>query len=831
MTKSVPGSSGTGLAAGASVLARRGLFEPIVEAVREPLLVLDAELRVLFANAAFYRLFRVEPREILGHPLYALGNRQWDIPRLRALLETIRRQDGQLEDFEVEHDFERIGRRTLRLAARRLRRGSRATDFIVLAIEDVTERARAEERLRVLADRLSACFAASPVIGYALAVRGEALVPVWVSENLEALLGYSRAEALVPGWWAEHVHPEDRARVLASVSKLLREGALRHEYRFLRKDGTTVWILDELRLVRGADGTAREAVGAWTDVTARKRLEEELRFATTVFERASEAIFVADRKWRILAVNPAFVAQTGYGAEEVLGRTPALLASGRHDAAFLRAIHRQLARTGVWRGELWNSRKSGEPYPAWTSIAAVRDSAGRVQRYVAIAQDLTERRAQELRIEQLAFYDALTGLPNRMLFLDRLAQALATARRTNQRLAVLFVDLNDFKDINDTRGHFYGDRVLAAAAHALQRVLRHGETLARYGGDEFVAVVSAAEGAALEPVLARLREALAQAVEVEGQRIPLAASIGIAIFPEDGASADELLRHADLAMYQAKSTRKGYEFYRAALGAEIAARAELARALARALEENRLELHFQPLVELAGGRLAGAEALLRWFEPERGGWVSPGEFVAVAEERGMIGTLGDWVFGAACRQLAAWRAAGYALPGRLSVNVSAQQLADLGLAERVRRIIERSGIEPQALELELTETALVRDPEGARVLIEQFKSCGIAIAIDDFGSGYSSFSYLRRFLADTLKIDMSFVRGMLRDPREASIVTAIVGMARSLGMRSCAEGVEHAEQAERLRAIGCDLAQGFFFGAPQPAEEFAWRWLAGGAGV
>ena len=582
--------------------------------------------------------------------------------------------------------------------------------------------------------------------------------------------------------------------------------------------------------VFGSDGAFLGMAGIGRDITQRKANEEDLRLAAVVFEQSAQGMMITDAGQRILAVNPAFTRMTGYTPEEAIGQTPRILQSGRHDAAFYRALWESIQDTGHWQGEIWGRRRSGEIYPKWLSISTVRDGQGKITHYMGIFTDISEQKAQATRIEQLAFYDPLTGLPNRALFMDRLKQALAAAHRHGQRVALLFLDINRFKEINNTQGHAIGDAVLIEVARRFQSVLRQEETLARLGGDEFVVIVEEADQSAVAVIAERFEQALSEPIVVSGYTYALGVSIGIALYPEDGATCQELLKQADIAMYRAKASGGGYRFYRPEMSAGLTERMALAQDIQHALrgEGGELELYYQPLVDLQTRALVGAEALLRWHHPERG-MVSPGVFIPIAEERGMMIDLGDWVLREACRQMKAWQAAGLNFPGRLAVNIAAQQIEDTGFAGQVQAIARAAGITPGGLELELTESGLMRNVEQALDMMNILKAAGFALSIDDFGTGYSSLAYLKRFPADKLKIDMSFVRDMLKDRHDYATVGTIISMARNFGLKTVAEGVEQLAQAEALLAMGCNEAQGYYFDRPEAAEIFAQKWLEAAA--
>ncbi|WP_052384195.1 bifunctional diguanylate cyclase/phosphodiesterase [Litchfieldella xinjiangensis] len=437
-----------------------------------------------------------------------------------------------------------------------------------------------------------------------------------------------------------------------------------------------------------------------------------------------------------------------------------------------------------------------------------------------------ERQSGEARMRRLAFYDSGTGLPNRTQFMQQLQVAMSHANRASTKLALLFLDLNHFKDINETQGHDIGDKVLVAVAERFLGTLGGGEFLARLGGDEFVVMIEDAGRPQAEQLVLRLKQSLSTPVEIRGHAFTLDASIGVAFYPEHGQTPSELLKSTDIAMHRAKQDGEGYCFFAPRLGEKVSRRLILAKRFIAALNEGRLTLYYQPQVDLESGELVGAEVLCRWYDDELG-WVSPAEFIPVAEERGLASALGTWVTETVCRQSLAWRSQGREFAGLLSINVAAQQFEDMLFAERMRGIVAANGVSPERIVLELTEGGFMREPEQAVWLTHELKRAGFGLAIDDFGTGYSSLAYLKRFAADTLKIDMSFVRDMLTDPHDHTIVTTIIAMAKSLGMQTVAEGVETQGQAEALRKLGCDQGQGYYFGRPTDADSFAEQWLLG----
>jgi len=555
------------------------------------------------------------------------------------------------------------------------------------------------------------------------------------------------------------------------------------------------------------------------DITERKKTEENLRLAETVFQTAADAIMVTNANGIIRSVNPAFTTITGYGREEVIGLTPRLLKSGRHDDQFYTVFWRNLRETGKWSGELWQRRKNGEIYPVWETIAAVRSSEGRIVEYVSFFNDITARKQAEQEIFYRANYDPLTGLPNRSLLHERLAQALKQARRYDWQVALMFADLDRFKQVNDTLGHSLGDKLLYQAAMRLSACIRSTDTVARQGGDEFVVVLPNVAGEHDAIIVAeKIIAGLSEPFELSGSIVHIGVSVGIALHPSHGESSEDLMRHADLAMYQAKlAGRNTYRVYEPVMADELTRQLLLEIDLREALERGELTLHFQPILEVATGRLVRAEALLRWFHPRRG-MVPPGEFIPLAEEAGLIREIGAWVLEQACRTLESWREVGLEIS--LAVNLtSAQVFRGLSL-DAMKALFERYHLPPQSLVFEIAEGVLLADSPQARQWLEGVRQLGIRLDLDDFGTGYSSLSCLKRFPIDRVKIDLSFVRDMVVDLDDRALVEAILALSRSLRLEVVAEGVETQEQFDLLRRLGCGYVQGFYFSPPVSAEAF-----------
>lgn len=559
------------------------------------------------------------------------------------------------------------------------------------------------------------------------------------------------------------------------------------------------------------------------DITERKRAEEDLRLAASVFHNSTEGVVITDAAGVILSVNPSFTEITGYTEEEALGRNPRMLRSDQHGMEFYRSMWQSLLTDGRWQGEIWNRRKGGEVYLEWLTINRIDNDRGVPDRYVSVFHDITEMRMKDERIRHLAFHDALTGLPNRSLIMDRLQHALARARREGGRLSVTFVDLDRFKAVNDTLGHDVGDLLLQEVARRIQGRLRSMDTVARLGGDEFVVLMEDLSEVGDCACLAQdLITEIAQPLSLRGHAVEIGASMGMAFFPEDGADAIELMKRADMAMYAAKSEgRNTFRFFQPAMLQGIQKRLSLESELRLALAGNGLELHYQPCVDLTTREVMYVEALLRW--PRPGGPVmGPAEFIPIAEESGLILELGHWVLNEACRQVAAWKALGRNV--RVAVNVSMKQLEHASFVTQVTGLIERYQICPRDLEIELTETTVMAHPEKAASLLTNLRKLGLTIAVDDFGTGYSSLAYLRRLPIDVLKIDGSFVRNIDTEEGDAEIARTIVALGQTLKLTVVAEGVESGAQADLLQAIGCHIAQGYHFSRPLPPAELE-EWL------
>ncbi len=693
---------------------------------------------------------------------------------------------------------------------------------MVGTVQDVTESERAEQELRAQRFWLETLVDAMPAFVCLKDGGGRWLVANrWVVERLnlrreeyEGRMDTELAE-LRPDLCEYLLDAMDRDEAAWSAGSLVVQ-----EEEVPLGGGTRPVEMTRVPLFK-ADGSRKGLVLVGRDLTEHRETERNLWLASQVFESSIEGILVTDAQGHVVRVNQAFSDITGYSHSDIIGQNPSLLKSGCHDEMFYQNLWRELLQTGKWEGEIWNRRKSGEIFPEWLAINVLRDGAGLITNYVAVFTDLSEKKAAEQRIEQLAYYDALTDLPNRSMLMGRLEQAIVQAQRSKRLVALLYIDLDRFKNINDTLGHPVGDRLLRLSAERLAAATREYDMVARLGGDEFVIMLTELDserraGQVAEQVL----KEMAEPFELDGHEIFVTSSIGVALWPVDAPDKDELIRNADTAMHHAKEDgRNAIQFYRREMNATALERLVMESSLRRALERSEFMLLYQPQVCIESGIVVGVEALIRWRHPELG-LVSPAQFVPMLEETGLMVSVGAWVLRTACAQQVAWCRAGLP-PLRMAVNISPQQL-DLGVfVHNVSQIIQETGIRPEMLEFELTEGSLMKSPEASALFMAELKAMGIRLSVDDFGTGYSSLGYLKRFPVDTLKIDQSFIRDVTIDPDDAAIASTVIAMGHSLGHRVIAEGVETEAQLAFLRRHGCDEIQGYLFSRPLPATELS----------
>lgn len=587
-----------------------------------------------------------------------------------------------------------------------------------------------------------------------------------------------------------------------------------------RQINVVIWVLVSALLIFVTRARLLNFIG----IGARLRRDdrERLRMAAAVFDSTLEGVLVTDRRGLIVHVNRAFMRITGYQQEEVLGQRPSKFKSGRHGVPFYQQIYATLAEKGEWSGEIWNRRKSGEIYPQWQTICAISDDNGELSHYVAVFSDISAIKHSEQELAYLAHHDPLTGLPNRLLFNDRAEQALAAAQANKRGCALLLLDLDHFQSINDGLGHTIGDQLLKLVGERLREVLGSGVTLARLGGDEFGVLAENCQQVGQAGKLAQLIiERMREPFDFDGHRLFISASVGISLFPSDALSAEQLLRNADSALFKAKGNgRACYALYTEELTAHAQHRVETAGELRQALAQDELRVFYQPVHDLFTGKMVGVEALARWQHPQRG-LVPPGEFIPIAERTGLIAEIDAWVLRQACRQMVHWQGEGRGL-AFVAVNISSRLFGQHELYRQVAEVLHETGLDPALLELEVTESAVMEDPEVALEQLHRLRELGLNLAIDDFGTGYSSLLRLKRMPVQKLKIDQGFVAGLPQDDDDIAIVRVIIALARSMGMQVHAEGIEQAEQAQFLLAQQCQLGQGYWFGRPVPAGALNW---------
>ncbi len=629
---------------------------------------------------------------------------------------------------------------------------------------------------------------------------------------------------LSPPFQLDGASSYDKANEMIAIA--MERGSHRFEWIHRKRDGTDFPV--EVLLTPIPAGGRLLLHVVWRDITQRKQSEEQLRLAKYVTDSTSEGIIVTDMDLRIIEVNPAYCDLLGYDRDEVLGRNAGFAKSGRHDEVFYQRIWESLNQAGNWQGEIWDRKKNGEVFPIYLRLNTIFDATGRPCYYTGLFSDITHQKRTEEQLEELAFNDALTGLPNRALFHQRLKQELTRCQRHESKLALLFIDLDRFKHVNDSLGHSNGDTLLIEVGERIRRAVRSVDTVARMGGDEFtVILLDLNDEYTVTDVATKILAKVIHPVWIDRHEIIPHLSIGISLYPRDGESVDDLTRHADMAMYHAKSEGGDrFHFFQEEMNRESGRRLALENEMSVGLNSGQFVPYFQPVYELDSGLLVGMEALVRWQHPERG-LIMPDEFIPLAEETGLIIRLGYSVLQQACRQVKQW-VDEYSRELYLAVNLSARQFHSSDLIEQVRRILNESGFPPGCLTLEITESMMMGRIERTLNQLTQLRAAGLNLAIDDFGTGYSSLSYLQRFPVNTLKIDRSFIRDILTDRNSRAIIRAIISMARAMELDVIAEGVENTDQLAYLKELKCQKAQGYLFSRPLPADQFAQLLADGG---
>ena len=783
--------------------------------------ITDAEGRFEYVNDYFLTSTGYSRQEVLGQPTSILRPALPDVSAYLAMWESVRQGRSWQGELQVRRkDGTVFWERALFLP---LKDADGGLSNVVAIKENISELREVRTRLQESESRFRAAtsamveglFVLDPDGRFTFANRA---VEKFLDAPPGGLLGRRLADVDIARLRSDgSVCATDEYPSVVSLREL-RE--LRHAVFGLRYgDGSVRWLEVNSSLFKMGGDKRYGLVATLEDITERRQVEEQLRLAYEAIRQSGEGILMTDAEHRILSVNPAFEAKTGYVASEVIGQTPAILVSGRNDASFYRDMQDSVAATGVWQGEVWNQRKDGEAYPEWLGVSAVQPREGHARYYIYIYSDMSERVEAQQRIEMLVHHDPLTGLPNRLLLRDRVGQAMTQASRLQSRVALMFLDLDRFKMINDSLGHPVGDELLKEAVARLKCCVRESDTISRQGGDEFIIVLNdVRDSDAISRVAEKIHQQMGEPLSVLGHSLTSSFSIGVAIYPDDGQDFDTLLKKADTAMYHAKEAgRNGHRFFTEQMNQRVVEHLTLETQLRSALENNEFVLHYQPQMDLQDGSIVGVEALIRWNSPDSG-LVAPARFIAVAEDTGLIVPIGAWVLREACRQAREWQEAGLP-PLVMAVNLSAVQFRHHELIHNVINALVLSELDSQWLELELTESILIQDAETTLDAVRRLKSLGLKLSVDDFGTGYSSLTYLKRFSVDKLKIDKSFVRDLASDPEDAAIVRAIIQMAHSLRLRTIAEGVENEELANLLRVFHCDEIQGYWLTRPLPARE------------
>ncbi|KPW24263.1 Sensory box/GGDEF domain/EAL domain-containing protein [Pseudomonas cannabina pv. alisalensis] len=771
---------------------------------------------ILNANGAFVEQTGIAVDEAIGKTPTELD--LWAVPGMGPNI-LVQLQNGDIHNLEIP--FRRKNGQTFSglMSAQPFDMG--ATPALLVIVRDITQLKQAQQQLQLSEEKFANAFHATPD-GLSITRQNDGML-LEVNEGFCRITGYSEQYCLEHstfdlGVWADL---NDRHTM---IERLKSHGQVRDFRTRLRDASGNIRICEvssQPLVIAGEDCV----LTITRDITQHQQMQEKLHLAATVFESTAEGVLITDTDQRITAVNRAFTEITGYGESDAIGLTPRLLASGQHDSAFYASMWHQLTAEGHWQGEISNRRKDGELYPSWLTISAVRSKDGLLTHFVAVFADISSLKQAQARLDYQAHHDPLTGLPNRTLFENRLQSALLHCEESGGLGAVLFLDLDRFKHINDSLGHPVGDLLLKGIAHRLKESLRDIDTVARVGGDEFIVLLPGL----LQPsdaltIANKLLACFNAPFEAGEHELFISPSIGSCLFPDDGTDVATLVKNADAAMYRSKAKgRNRVESYTRDLTVQASERIALEQELRRALDRNQFSLAYQPKICLLTQALVGAEALIRWSHPTFGD-VPPENFIPLAEENGMILQIGDWVLEQACRQMGKWRKTRQPF-GPLSVNLAGAQLRQPNLVEHIETLLADNGLIPGCLQLEITENFIMSQTQEALAVLHKLKTLGVQLAIDDFGTGYSSLSYLKRLPLDILKIDQSFVRGLPDDTHDAAIVRAIIALGRSLQLTVIAEGVETREQQQFLASEGCEQMQGYLTSLPLPAEEFSARFL------
>ena len=788
----------------------------ILETVGDPIFVKNNDHRIILANRAFFDMFGLDENAVIGNTLAE----NIPVDEMNHFIKV----DRRVLDTGIPEQCEEtltVRGTTLTILTKKTRLISDSGEkFLVGAIHDITERVKMEQALLATEKEFRLLAESMPQIVWITRADGES---IYLNQQWVDYTGLSLEESYGHNW-RNALHPDDRQRAWDAWQIAIKnKSSYSFECQIRRADGVYRWWLDRGVPVCDETGKVYKWFGTCTDIHELKESEKSLRIAAIAFE-SQEAMIITDAMQTILKVNQAFTRITGYSAEDAVGNTPAMLKSGKQDKQFYDTMWEALNRDKLWAGEIWNQRKNGELYPEWLSISAVTDANGQVSNYIGVFTDITASKKLEETILHLAFYDPLTHLPNRRLMRDRLKQALISRKLKSRYGAIFFIDLNDFKTLNDTKGYDSGDLLLIEISRLLQAAVHEDDTVARTGGNEFVVLVDALDTSTelaatqAETIAKRILTAISQPFNLRGYEYRCSASIGIALFHSHTISVDELVKQADMAMHQAKKIGKNSIcFFDPVIQEALEFRVQLEFWMHKALNE-QYELYYQLQVD-DKGKTTGAEALIRWNHPEQG-IISPADFIPLAEETGLILPIGQWVLETACMQLKAWEHNQTTQHLVLAVNVSAKQFTQKDFVKQVLATLEKTGANPNKLKLELTESMLVTNIEDIIAKMNNLRIKGVKFSLDDFGTGFSSLSYLKRLPLDQLKIDQSFVHDALTDLNDAAIINAVIALGQSLGMEVIAEGVETQGQRNFLEVQGCTHYQGYFFSKPLPVKEF-----------
>ncbi|TDX98175.1 bifunctional diguanylate cyclase/phosphodiesterase [Thiohalophilus thiocyanatoxydans] len=833
-----------------AIAADEKLTRTILEQVTEAIVVCDSSGIILRSNATSRRLSETEPTGLSFDAIFQLIDKNDNLYQLKDILDNT--VSGQLElslrgktrhfdllvgssyirDIDSYNDIigsvisltdithikntERDAVKANDQLQQQLQIAKRSRRALLNVVEDVKQ---SEKRLKNIASRLPGM-----IYEYQLFPDGSHRMP-YVSDAISSLLGIDPESVhLDASPVFESIHPDDLARINISIKTSASELSIwRNEWRSIDKNGNIRWFNANATPDKQSDGSVLWH-GFLTDVTERKAQESKVRLSAHVFENSREGIVITDKNNNIIMVNKAFTSITGYPEEEVLGITPNVLSSGQHKSDFYHNMWETISSQGYWEGEIWNRRKDGSIYPEWLSIIQTHDPEYNATVYIGIFEDITQRKEYEQHIQWLAHYDPLTKLPNRVLLSEHVEYAISQAQRQNKKIAILYCDLDNFKNINDSLGHKVGDLLLTEVAQRLSSLLRNQDTISRQGGDEFIILLPDTNADGSAHVAEKIQTEISKPYNINNYEMTATLSTGITIYPDDGDDFDTLSRYADIAMYHAKRLGgNNYFFYSTELQTITARTLKLEKDIRFAIDNQQLDIYYQPQVSLITGKISGLEALLRWNHPDFG-MISPLEFIPIAENSGQILRIGGWVTRTATLQLKKWQATGID-PIKLSINLSVRELKQSQLVEKLENILTETGFEPGLLELEITESMLMEDQENIINTLNRINSLGVHLSIDDFGTGYSSLAYVKRLPVNQLKIDKSFVQDIMNDPGDAIIAQAIISLGHSLGMEVIAEGVEDTAQLDFLRSHGCDHIQGYLFSKPLPAGDI-WKLLS-----